>query len=827
MGDLNPTSDIPTPILHSSFLEKALHINSSASVIHSYKSIFNGFVALLTTDEVHLLSSMEEVVSVFPNRKNHMHTTKSWDFLKFPRTIKRQKEVESNIIVGVIDSGIWPELDSFSDVGMRSPPSKWKGSCHGLRNFKCNNKIIGGRYYKRDGIFSQDDIKSPRDTLGHGTHIASIIVGNLVSSANFYGLGEGTARGGVPSSRIAVYKVLWVEGADDIDTIHAFEDAISDGVDIISISLGSIIIENYMQNSISIGTFQAMRKGIMTICSSGNNGPRHRTVRNVSPWDLTVAASSTDRKIVNYLKLGNMESLLGSSMNAFDQTNFSTLVYAGDVPNIREGFSPNTSRFCQETNSLDARFVSGKIVICAEQNRGDAALFAGAIGMVIIDPRYDFFEDKKTFALPTTVFNEKESSIFMRYFQNSRQPDLSAPGVRILAAWLPTVSPSTSILDTRRLSYNIISGTSMACPHAAAAAAYVKSFHPSWSPAAIKSALITTASEMSVKTNPEAEFGYGAGLINPVGAINPGLVYDANLADYVQFLCGQNYTNKQLSLITGDKIACTHYGSKTSLNLNMPSFSFPIVPSNTPFNVSVNRRVTNVGSLRSTYIAKILTPPTFTIRVVPSTLSFTNVGEIKSFTLIVEGIMDRVTAVSASLSWMSSTNEVSKPRHGYVRFFKITAILVRFPSSNSFPPPSWWIFPRARPSTPQQQSSLLGLRLQAFMAQSPLTTTDIEVTMYTLGITSPDPTCSSYGSPSRKDSTLEIASYRYGALGSFCKESGADQFPERMERTQGDSTQIQRKQISNKHIQMWLWSSGLQHMIGTKCESLWQNPQKR
>ncbi|XP_047335817.1 cucumisin-like [Impatiens glandulifera] len=123
MGDLNPTSDISTPILHSRFLEKALHINSSTSLIHSYKSIFNGFVALLTNDEVHRISAMEEVVSVFPNRKNHMHTTKSWDFLKFPQTVSRVKKVESNIIVGVIDSGIWPELDSFSDVGMRSPPS--------------------------------------------------------------------------------------------------------------------------------------------------------------------------------------------------------------------------------------------------------------------------------------------------------------------------------------------------------------------------------------------------------------------------------------------------------------------------------------------------------------------------------------------------------------------------------------------------------------------------------------------------------------------------------------------------------------------------------
>ncbi|XP_047335820.1 cucumisin-like [Impatiens glandulifera] len=625
MGDLNPSAGIPTPILHSRFLEKALHINSSTSLIHSYKSIFNGFVALLTNDEVHRISAMEEVVSVFPNRKNHMHTTKSWDFLKFPQTVSRVKKVESNIIVGVIDSGIWPELDSFSDVGMRSPPSKWKGSCHGLRNFKCNNKIIGARYYRRNGKFSQEDIISPRDTIGHGTHVASIIARNLVSSANFYGLGQGTARGGVPSSRIAVYKVVWTDGSDDIDIIDAFEDAIKDRVDIISISMGTGINANYLKDSITVGSFQAMRKGIMTICSAGNGGPEHGTVENISPWVLTVAASSTDRKIVTYLKLGNAQTFVGTTLNAFDETNFSTLVYAGDVPNIREMVSRNTSRLCLDTKSLDARLVKGKIVICDEYNVGDAALTAGATGMVIRGN--DIAVDYRTFALPALFVGNRESFELMRYL----------------------VRP--------RVSYNILSGTSMSCPHASAAAAYVKSFHPSWSPAAIKSALITTASEMSARTTQSLEFGYGAGLINPVGAINPGLVYDANLADYVQFLCGQNYTNKQLSLITGDKIACTHYGSKTSLNLNMPSFSFPIVPSNTPFNVSVNRRVTNVGSLRSTYIAKILTPPTFTIRVVPSTLSFTKVGEVKSFTLIVEGIMNHVAAVSASLSWIGSTNK--------------------------------------------------------------------------------------------------------------------------------------------------------------------------
>jgi subtilisin family serine protease len=75
---------------------------------------------------------------------------------------------------------------------------------------------------------------------------------------------------------------------------------------------------------------------------------------------------------------------------------------------------------------------------------------------------------------------------------NVLQPDISAPGVDILAAFSPNVSPSTSSQDVRRVNYNIVSGTSMSCPHVSGAAAYVKTFHPDWSPSAIKSALMTT-----------------------------------------------------------------------------------------------------------------------------------------------------------------------------------------------------------------------------------------------------------------------------------------------------------------------------------------------
>ncbi|XP_059429286.1 subtilisin-like protease SBT4.3 [Corylus avellana] len=142
------------------------------------------------------------------------------------------------------------------------------------------------------------------------------------------------------------------------------------------------------------------------------------------------------------------------------------------------------------------------------------------------------------------------------------KPDVSAPGADILAAYSPIVSPSNSPHDKMRVKYSILSGTSMACPHASGAAAYVKTFHPNWSPSAIKSALMTTASQMDSTQNKDAEFAYGSGQINPTKAINPGLVYEALAEDYIKMLCSVGYDTNKLRLISGDNIV------KLMLSLN-------------------------------------------------------------------------------------------------------------------------------------------------------------------------------------------------------------------------------------------------------------------
>ena len=170
------------------------------------------------------------------------------------------------------------------------------------------SKIIGAKYYRADNSIPPDDFPSPRDTEGHGTHTASTAAGNKVSGASLLGLGKGTARGGTPSARIAVYKICWSDGCYDADILAAFDDAIADGVDIISLSVGGFIPLDYFEDSIAIGAFHSMKNGILTSNAGGNSGPVHASITNFSPWSLSVAASVIDRKFVTKLHLGNNQT---------------------------------------------------------------------------------------------------------------------------------------------------------------------------------------------------------------------------------------------------------------------------------------------------------------------------------------------------------------------------------------------------------------------------------------------------------------------------------------------------------------------------------------
>uniref|UniRef100_A0A3Q7XM87 Cucumisin n=1 Tax=Cicer arietinum TaxID=3827 RepID=A0A3Q7XM87_CICAR len=673
--------------------EVASSKQESKSILKHYKRSFSGFVADLTEEEANKMAVHEGVVSVFPNEKKQVLTTKSWDFIGFPINVERAQP-ESDIIIGVIDHGIWPESQSFNDIGLSSPPSKWKGTCQAF-DFNCNNKIIGAKYYKsyRGEDFTKKNIASPRDSNGHGTHTASIAAGNPVSMANMLGFGGGTARGGASSARIAVYKVCWSDGCDDMDILAAFDDAIADGVDIISFSLGrKITADTHFSDALSIGAFHAMKNGILTVCAAGNSGPNHASVMNVAPWAISVAASTLDRKFVTQVKLGNNKFFEGTSLNNFDlKGELYPLIYSRDAPNKEAGFDGDSSRNCP-INSLDEKLVKGKIVLCEGNEGASEAFRVGAAGLLIQGTKY--INVAYSFPLPACYLHTNDATKIRKYIHSKRtptatifktnelrdtlapevpsfsgrgpnnvtleilKPDLTAPGVDIIASWSLLSPISEYFGDNRTLEFNIMSGTSMSCPHVSGAAGYIKSFHPTWSPAVIRSALMTTAKQMSPTYNQDAEFAYGAGQIDPVKAVNPDLVYDATEIDYITFLCGLGYSQSVLQLITEDDIIC--FDTASARDLNYPSFALKAPRPKHRLSGSFKRTVTNVGLPMSIYRAIVTVPKGLTVSVNPSVLSFTSLGEKKTYVLTIEGKLKK-SINSASLVWDDGNFQVRSP----------------------------------------------------------------------------------------------------------------------------------------------------------------------
>ncbi|PRQ55336.1 putative cucumisin [Rosa chinensis] len=216
------------------------------------------------------------------------------------------------------------------------------------------------------------------------------------------------------------------------------------------------------------------------------------------------------------------------------------------------------------------------------------------------------------------------------------KPDVRAPGVDILAAYIPIASISCSQDDKRHLNYSILSGTSMSCLHAAGAAAYMKEVHPDWSPAAIKSSPMTTAWAINItnKNNAPGEFANGSGHINPIQAINLGLVYEAFKEDYKKLLC-LVIGKEKVRLISRDNNTTCPTGSDTGSpwDHNYPSLAVVVTPME-PFSIKFERIVKNVGLPNSTYKANILATSTykanftqFNIKVLPQVLSLESLNE--------------------------------------------------------------------------------------------------------------------------------------------------------------------------------------------------------
>ncbi|KAL0390003.1 UNVERIFIED_CONTAM: Subtilisin-like protease SBT3.9 [Sesamum calycinum] len=660
---------------------------AQGAAVNHYTKTFRGFSAMLTSDQAKQLAESDKVVSVFESKTIHIHTTHSWEFLGISNLEQYHQpsmDSTSNVVIGVIDSGVWPESKSFSDYGLGPVPAKFKGECTTGENFtlsNCNRKIVGARFYYGGFIadngplesFNHTFFLSARDSDGHGTHTSSTIAGSVVANVSLYGIGRGTARGGAPKARLAIYKACWFNLCSDADILSAIDDAINDGVDVISMSLGPDPPQPiYFSDAISIGSFHAFQKGVVVSASAGNSF-LPKTASNVAPWILTVAASTMDRDIQTKIYLGNSQVIQGFSVNPTEMKNFYSLV-AGSAA-AAPGIPSRNASFCK-SNTLDPALIKGKIVVCTLEtildNRKEKAISVkqgGGVGIILVDPLATDIAIQ--FVLPGALIGFEEAKELQAYMASQKnpvarisqtmailaikpapqmamfssmgpniispdviKPDITAPGVNVLAAWSPLSTDNTA---GRSIEYNIVSGTSMSCPHVSALAAIVKSSHPSWSPAAIKSAIMTTATihdntKNFIRRHPNgtqtSPFDYGSGHINPVAAIDPGLVYDFDTSDIIDFLCSTGATPAQLKNLTGEVMYCRK-NPKSSYDFNYPSIGV----SNLRGSISVNRTVTYYGEGPAVFKAEVDHPAGVNVSVTPNELRFEKIGDKMSFVI--------------------------------------------------------------------------------------------------------------------------------------------------------------------------------------------------
>jgi subtilisin family serine protease len=506
------------------------------------------------------------------------------------------------VVVGDLDTGITPQHPSFADdpaggkyVGTPygPPPASWNGACQTGQAWTvsdCNRKLIGARWYVAGfGLehLAPDEFVSARDADGHGSHTSATAAGNFGVDPSIAGntLGVDLISGIAPRARIAEYKVCWTggdtpDGCANSDTLAAVDDAIADGVDVINYSVGSD--DSQLIGAVEYAFLGAYDAGVFVSNSAGNAGPGAGTVGSPAavPWLTTVAADQMSR---SFRATATVTPAAGAPIIRAGDSVTNALPATPLVDAATSGLAaadPADAALCMP-DTLDPAKVTGKAVLCvrgvnARVDKSRNVKLAGGVGMVLYNAvdnqdtetdnhwvpsvhlvHADGVAVKAAIAQgPTTVALTAgrttplaRGAIMAAFSSRGPQtavpdipkPDVTAPGVNVLAAASPVPAASLSL----RLGelFQSISGTSMAAPQVAGAGALLKQLHPTWNPERIKSALMTTADAGVLAedgTTQATPFDMGSGEIDPTAAAQPGLVFDTGVNDYIRYVDSQD-----------------------------------------------------------------------------------------------------------------------------------------------------------------------------------------------------------------------------------------------------------------------------------------------
>ncbi|KAJ0971734.1 hypothetical protein J5N97_019693 [Dioscorea zingiberensis] len=584
-----------------SFLPNTTLDSGDPRLIYSYRHVISGFAAKLTSKELQAMEQKPGFVLATKDQKRTLGTTHAPEFLGLNQwnSVWRSSNEGEGVIIGIADSGIRHTHDSFKDDGtMPDPPLKWRGCCQGDHDVCSDSDILAG-----------------------------------------------------------------------------IDQAIKDGVDVLSLSIDSP--DDYHKDGVIKATFAAVEKGILASACAGNGGKDLYRLANDAPWILTVGASSMDRVVKATVKLGNGMELEGQS--AYQPSSFAStmleMVYPGEMK------KSDYNKACKPA-AIAFFNLKGKIVVCetwmiTNVEKSEAVKKFGGAAMILLSQSWDGFTTKsEAHVIPTAHLSHVDSLKVVSYFRTTKnptatiifggtkegvrrspavasfssrgpslrnggilKPDIIGPGVDILAAWHKQVGPNPSGSDDS--AFNFAYGCSMATPMLAGIIALLNSSHPEWSPAMIKSAIMTTAHTMDRTGQPIADeksntyekasfFAMGAGHVDPTKANDPGLVYDNQPEEYIAYLCALKLSDFKVQAIVRRFVHCADIEKIEPEQLNYPSISVSMDATSAK---KIVRTVTNVGKPNSVYTVKVDEPEGVSLKVDPESLSFSSLYEKKTFTV--------------------------------------------------------------------------------------------------------------------------------------------------------------------------------------------------
>ncbi|MFI5707039.1 S8 family serine peptidase [Kribbella sp. NPDC051620] len=624
----------------------------SARAGQKLRTVYGGMALSVQANKARDLLKLPGVAAVQQDNPQQLLTDSSGAFIGAP-TIYNQLGGSANsgkgIIVGILDSGAWPEHPSFADPGnLPAPPATTDGTprvCDFGDNpltpatdvYACNRKLIGGRPFldTYNAVIGGDVYPdSARDSNGHGTHTATTSAGGAVAHANPLGIDRGALLGIAPAASVSVYKVCGAEGCFPSDSAAAVARAILDGVRVInfSISGGS----DPYSDPVELAFLDAYAAGVFVAASAGNSGPGANTTDHRSPWVTTVAASTQSRTFRSTVTLtggGATATVSGASITAGIGT---------PAPVVLASAPPYSNPTC--SSPAPPGLFAGKIVACQFSSgrvmKGFNVMQGGAVGMLMYnaDP-FDVFTDNHWIpavqlekpdgdallaflaAHPGTTakFTQGTKTTWqgdvMTYFSSRGpggdflKPDVTAPGLHILAGLTPT--PESPAEGPPGNLYQAIAGTSMSSPHVAGAAALVFALHPSWTPGQVKSALETTGKTTVKKPDRVTQadpFDMGGGRIDLTKAGDPGLTMDETAANY----------------------AASATDALNRIDLNLPSVNAPTMPGL----ITAERTVKNVTNQTLNFTATGTTVSGANITVLPSSFQV-KAGRTQKLTIVI------------------------------------------------------------------------------------------------------------------------------------------------------------------------------------------------